>query len=119
MKELLLLLILCLASHRVTRFITRDSLALISVPREKFVARWAAYDDAPPEMKNISVSGKKTNIFMRSLTDLWECDWCMGVWVSGGLVALATTFTGLPWPWWVTTLAVASVVGLIANRIEK
>lgn len=119
METLLFIIILTLAAHRVTRLLTRDKLALIRVPREKFVLRWITYDDAPPEMYNVSISGKKTNIFMRSLAYLAECDWCMGVWVSAILTYVSTRFFTLPWGgWWAWVLvgaAVASGVGLIAS----
>lgn len=119
METLLFILILVLASHRVTRLITRDKLALIKVPRDWFVERWITYDDAPPEMDNVSISGHKTNIFMRSLAYLAECDWCMGVWVSAILTYGSTYFFVLPWngwfPWVLVGAATASGVGLIAS----
>ena len=120
METLLFLLILTVASHRVTRLVTRDKIPLIALPRKKFVNRWAGYDDAPPEMYNVSISGKKTNLFMRSLVELWECDWCVGVWVSAILTFVSTRFITLPWNgWWVwvlVALTVASGVGLIAEK---
>lgn len=114
------IVLLTLASHRLTRLITRDKLALIKVPRDWFVSRWATFDKVPPdlarEMRNKSLSGKKTNIVMRSLAYLIECDWCMGFWVSGIMTYGSTYYMDYPWPWWVVSLAVASGVGLIAVR---
>lgn len=123
-ETLLFILILTVAGHRVTRLVTRDKIPLIALPRKKFVTRWAGYDDAPPEMYNISISGKKTNLFMRSLVELWECDWCVGVWVSAILTSVSSRFIVLPWDnqWWawvLVGLTVASGIGLIAEQEKE
>lgn len=120
-ETLLFILILLGASHRVTRFITRDKIPLIALPRKKFVDRWAGYDNAPPEMYNVAaISGKRTNLLMRSLVELWECDWCVGVWVSAILTYVSTYFISLPWagwwPWVLVGACVASGVGFLAER---
>lgn len=103
------------AVHRVTRFITRDKLAIIAVPREAFVQRWGVFDDA--EDRKLSISEKKTNIIMASLAYLWECDWCSSVWVAAGLGYLTWT-----WPhamfWLMAGLAASSLTGTWAV-IEK
>ena len=114
MYPLILITLLALATHRVTRFLTRDSLPLIDVPRANFVNRWAVYD-APPEMKGQPVHPKGTNIFMRSVAYLWECDWCMGVWVGGILTLITSQLVNVPLPWLVWP-AVSTITGLIAQR---
>jgi len=108
-------LLVFLATHRVTRFITRDKFPLYCVVRDRFVERWGIYVDAKPEERKISISGHDTNLFMRSLAYAWECDWCTSIWVGAGL-------TYLTWRWhetmlWVLAALVASsVTGLIAQR---
>lgn len=108
-------LLLFLATHRVTRFITRDKFPPMCVPRDAFVERWGVYTDAAKSERKISISGHNTNIVMRSLAYAWECDWCTGFWVGAGL-------TYLTWRWhetmlWVLlALAASSVAGLIAQR---
>lgn len=107
-------LLLCLATHRVTRFVTRDKLPLICAPRDAFVERWGVYVDTPRQERKVSINGHDTNIFMRSLAYAWECDWCTSIWVGAGL-------TYLTWRWhdtmiWVlTALAASCVAGLIAT----
>ena len=112
------IVILTMAAHRVTRLITRDKLAIVKVPRDRFVQRWATFDKVPEEladeMRNTSLSGQKTNIIMRSLAYLIECDWCMGFWISGIMTYGSTYYMDYPWPWWVIALAVSTGVGLIA-----
>lgn len=111
----LLVPLIALATHRVTRFVTRDKLPFICIPREAFIQRWGTFVDNVGDQRKISINGKKTNIFMSSLAYAWECDWCTSVWVGSGL-------TYMTWRWsdvmiWVlTALAASSATGLIALR---
>lgn len=132
--EILLVVLLSLAAHRITRLLTRDKLPLIDIPREAFVSRWGAYDGAgrikddvrrnwlvrtfrwffAAEFPAIKGGGVRTNLVMKSLAYLWECDWCMGVWVSSALVYATTFYVSVPYP--VLTAAVAATVtGLVAS----
>lgn len=107
-----------LATHRVTRLITRDKMPLIAIPREAFAQRWATYVDAKTiDERRTSLNGSKTNIVMQSLAYLWECDWCMSVWVGAGITYCTYQFSDVWW-WQVTLLllAASSVTGLIAER---
>lgn len=116
----LIVVSLFLATHRVTRLITRDAIPLMSGPREAFTRRWARFADAKTrEQKKQTESGKTTNAFMASLAYLWECDWCASVYVS-------TVLTYLTWRWselgeqhWIVAvllgLAASTVTGLIAQ----
>jgi Protein of unknown function (DUF1360) len=114
----LTVLLLVLATHRVTRVITRDAIPLVATPRNAFVNRWGRPADAQTrEQRRTSFSGKRTNGFTASLAYLWECDWCASVWV-GGVLAVLTNFHGDNW-WWQAGLvaaAASSVTGLIAQR---
>lgn len=134
------LVLLALATFRVTRFITRDKFPLMCAPREAFVQRWGAYEDtlrAPlpvvdGRLRRTNVVARawrwlfatdfesvdrqhRTNMAMKSLAYLWECDWCTSVWVGAGL-------TYLTWRWsetmlWVTAaLATSAITGLLAQR---
>lgn len=114
MTALLTFIILALATHRVTRFVTRDQLPLVAIPREAFVSRWAAYDE-PEDMKGVGIHAKGTNVFMRSLAYLWECDWCTSVWVGGILTLTTAHVASVPLPWLVWP-AVSAIAGLIAQR---
>lgn len=110
-----------LATYRATRLITRDAVPLIAVPREAFVQRWGTYADAStPEEKRTSIGGKRTNLLMRSLAYLWECDWCASVWVASGLTYAAWRFTELGNEHWLVSVFVAltasGVTGFVASR---
>ena len=114
MNLVLTVILMALATHRATRFITRDAMPIIAVPRERFVNRWAAYDE-PEEMRGVALHPKGTNVFMRSAAYLWECDWCASVWVGGILTLITANLIDLPLPWLVWP-AISSVTGLIASR---
>lgn len=114
MYQIVIIIVLSLATHRITRLITRDAFPLIAIPREKFSNRWSVYDE-PEEARGTPVHPKGTNLFMRSLSYLWECDWCTSVWVGGILTLVTSQIANVPLPWLVWP-AVSSIAGLIAQR---
>jgi hypothetical protein len=111
----LLVILTCLATHRVTRLLTRDHLPLIAIPRERLifwldppVKRDGEMIDPPPK--------RPLGIFGWSVAFLMECDWCMSVWVSGALVAAEVYAFHLPVPYPLLLWPVASTItGLVAN----
>lgn len=114
----LVVVLLGLATHRATRLLTRDALPLIAAPRRWFTDRWSIYDSAPPGVTidpKVSVTGKRTNVAMRSLAYLWECDWCMSVWVSGILTLITVHVATVPLPW-LAWAAASTIAALIAER---
>lgn len=118
MELLALVILMGFAAHRGTRFATRDKHPAVRIPRDAFVNRWSAFDDAPEGVTldpKLSITGKKTNVFMRSLAYLWECDWCMSVFVSGILTLITAHVASVPYPALVW-LAASSIAGLIAQR---
>ena len=133
MELFFLFVLLALASYRLTRLITRDKLPLIDIPREAFVQRWGAYQDTK-RVKSAetgrwwrwwwgsefeSVDGEhRTNLVMKSLAYLWECDWCMGIWVAGGLVFTTAQFVDTPYPY-LQWLAAAAATGWLASREKQ
>lgn len=103
MNVLVTLILVALATHRVTRLITRDVFPPIRAVREWIERRlgsehWLAY--------------------------LTQCDWCASVYVAAGLtsglavlVARVLHTSWFPWPLWILVGAAASTVtGLIAQR---
>jgi len=122
LPPVVLLLLVVLATPRATRFITRDKLPLIAVPRERFIRRWGIYEqdiaDPNPDARRVAIGNKPTNVVMSSLAYLWECDWCVSIYVGAGL-------TYLTWRWpetltYVLTAIIASyVAGWNANAESK
>jgi hypothetical protein len=133
----LLLVLIFLVVYRGTRLITRDNLPLISIPREAFVQRWGAFQDAariPDDRRRNwlvrgfryvfagqwpSINGlTRTNLVMKSLAYLIECDWCTSVWVGAAVVYTSAQYVDLPYPWLVWGAA-SAVTGLLVNVEEK
>jgi hypothetical protein len=107
-----LLLLLPLATHRVTRFITRDKFPIVMIPREAFIRRWGVYNDA--SNRTISIGGHRTNVVMASLAYLWECDWCTSAWVAAGLTVLLWRYPATM-TWVLAAMAASDVTGLITT----
>jgi hypothetical protein len=119
MPTWLLYLLIALAVHRLTRIVTRDKFPLIAVPRYH-VTNWFDPSDEYRDVyrvKHPDREGPKSHwgIFGSSLAYLLECDWCVSVWVSGGLVTGLTYFTSVPMPMLIW-LAASTVTGLIATH---
>lgn len=109
------MLLLIVATHRVTRLVVRDEFPLIKIPRDA-LANWLDPRDEHGHMAEPSPMGK----LGRSIAYLVECDWCMSVWVGGALVLATDYAVGVPWPWLVWA-ACSTGTGLIAateQRIE-
>jgi hypothetical protein len=89
------LVVLALATHRLTRLVTTDD---VTRPLRERVWR-----TRPPETSRLGYA----------LT----CDWCSSVWAASLLVACSTML-----PWFGTvllSLAVSSVAGLIAAHADR
>lgn len=116
----LLTMLIMFAVYRLTRLITRDKLPLIALPREKFVERWGVYEDEPDKTIPIGVrdrmqDGRRTNLFMRSLAYLWECDWCMSIWVGAGVVYAVNYYVDVPYPFLMWLMS-SAITGILAQQ---
>lgn len=94
---LIAVVIIGLATYRLTRFFLFDS--LLSSPRDAFHSWLLSHPNFLPNF----------------LYDLTTCAWCLSVWVSAALVA----FWASAWPWdwsedlWLAFGAVAALGGLL------
>lgn len=128
-----LIVLLCLATHRATRMVTRDAFPLFRVPREWVDQHWGVDDETvellhrakaqdlaaakeagtKPKLTKLAIPGP----FKRSFAYLVTCDWCTSIWVSAALTAGCMIFIGFSWPWFILLwLTASSVTGLIAQR---
>lgn len=103
MFNAVIIVLICLSTHRITRLITRDAFPPAVWFRTKIEdlthsEHWLAY--------------------------LTQCDWCASIWVASGIstvlgliVANVLHASWWPWPIWIlVALTASSVTGLIAQR---
>jgi hypothetical protein len=83
-----------LAAYRITRLLQRDSLPPLPALREKLTDR---YGHLP-------------------VADLIDCPWCLGFWVSAGVVAAASSPARRVWSPLAAALALSAVVGLVSTH---
>ena len=83
-----------LAAYRITRLLQRDSLPPLPAVREKLLAK---YGHLP-------------------VSDLIDCPWCLGFWVSAGVVAASASPYRRLWAPLAAALALSAVVGLISTH---
>jgi hypothetical protein len=103
MSPWVIIVLLSLATHRITRVITRDWF-----PPIRKVRVWIDHKLGEEHW----------------LSYLTQCDWCAGTWVAGALttglalyIACVMHQSWWPWPIWVLLGCTASTVtGLIASK---
>lgn len=114
----LTVLLLFLATHRVTRLLVEDKIPLVAWPREKAIA----FLDPTPEQRaaNPKLHGH-WGALGRSLAYLLECPWCMSMYVGGVLVAItAQVAHGVAgWLWVLVWLAASTFTGFTAGIVES
>ncbi len=95
MPDLFTFVILALASHRLTRLITTDT--IFSPLRERI---WNKF---PPDRVNLGY--------------LITCDWCTSIWVSAVVIC---SYLLIPYATVVVSLvlAISTIVGYLAARIH-
>lgn len=135
--EILLTVLLAFATYRITRVVTRDKLPLIAIPREAFVQRWGVYEGVGRVKDDVRrnrlvrawrwffasefpaiAEGRRSNLVMKSLAYLWECDWCASVWVGAAMVYGVAYHVHLPYPW-LQWLAASAMTGLLTKVEER
>lgn len=113
MTELFVFFLFVFSVHRITRFIIRDCFPLISAPRDWLLAH------TDPTEEDIMNGHKRRGVFMRSIGYLFQCEWCMSIWVSAGLVYGLSQFYEMTWPYiigmWLTG---SSIAALISEQLE-
>jgi hypothetical protein len=87
------LLVDALATYRLSRLLTRDSLPLVQAPRDAVLARWGH----------------------SSWSELAVCPWCISVWLGAGVVA-ARLLAPAAWTPVALVLAYSAVTGLLASH---
>jgi len=132
------ILVIVLATHRVTRLVVDDTFPPIAKLRDAILSRWPADDTMFVESEVVPVEVDDTHGYTTTsgvplihistntttgfwpvtghwLGDLVSCGWCVSVW-AGGIVVGAWQLAG--WSRWVwLVLAASTVTGLIRERV--
>lgn len=103
MRDPVALTVNALAAYRLTRLWTRDSLPPLPRVRQHVLDKLDEIQDA------------KGSHEPHPLAALVDCPWCIGFWISVGVVAAATV-TPRAWRPLATALAFSAVVANIAVR---
>jgi len=112
MPDWVLLVLLALASYRVTRFVAKDAIAapVFDRLREWLEVRWIRRHTRPGSPEEFDAIESDT--FNSRIAYLLSCAWCLGFWVSGAATLLVSLAYGLDYPVLVW-LASSTAIGLI------
>lgn len=119
----LLLVVMSLATYRLTRLVTKDTFPPVLWVRDQLAGGWReatqAEVDKGAELQMIEgephVYVQRVRWSPQWLADLISCPWCSSGWVSMGVVGACATFSSVPellvvWP------AVWAAGALIASQ---
>lgn len=111
MNGWLLVFLIFVATHRLTRLAIKDEVPIVKVPRDKAIR----FLDPTPEML-AEEPGLKGHLGGKgeALAYLLECPWCMSVWVGAVVVWATSQFTSVPVPLLVW-LGASTFTGLVAD----
>jgi hypothetical protein len=105
-------IMMAFATLRITRLVVYDKIARWF--RELFVCRRVYIEDG---VEVVEITPRKSG-FMRTISDLLACPWCIGVWAA---LIVAFCYFMFPWAWFIEFfLALAgagSVLQVAANGI--
>ena len=113
MNPWLLLVLVALATHRLTRLAVDDHLPVIAVPRERIRYYFGEFN-ATGEL----ISGRNLGIVGWSIAYLLGCPWCTSPYIAAALVFGALGDVSIPLPWlWVA--AASTFTGLLSGIVES
>lgn len=114
MHDLVLFILLALASYRVTRLVTTDKITehLFEPIRQRLEDRWIAKHAGDDE--NLAYLFGQSQTWNSKLAFMLSCPWCLGFWVSGAGTLLVSLAYGLDYPI-LTWFALSTVVGFLGR----
>ena len=107
----LLVFLIFLATHRLTRLAVADEVPVVKVPRDALIR----FLDPTPQQRSADPSAKgHWGNTGRAFAYLLECPWCMSMYIGGVVVFVTALFVSVPAPFLVW-IAASSITGLIGN----
>lgn len=91
--RVVILLLLAVCGWRLTRFLVLDEFPPIRGLRHWFVRTFATVDRDGNVIPDREAWGRFAGL-AHSVAYVWTCPWCMSIWASGLVWAIAD------WPWW-------------------
>jgi hypothetical protein len=107
----LIVLLVFLATHRLTRLAIADEVPIVKVPRDAAIRFLDPTPDQVATQPGIKGHWGGTG---KALAYLLECPWCMSAYTGAAVVIGVDLAASLPLPWLVW-IAASTVTGLIAN----
>jgi hypothetical protein len=108
----LLIILMILASYRLTRFVVRDTFPPILWVRDRLAGgyrditepEWKEFTLDHPEVHEGDDGHVKRYVHRASWSPYWlaellSCPWCASAYVSGAVVLATDLTTGVPLPW--------------------
>lgn len=108
MNPWLLVVLLTLATHRITRLLVADELPLVKAPRDAIADHFGIYQGGQ------LVDGARWGRLGWSIAYLVGCPWCMSIWVAMALVFGTGSVMSVPLPWLIIAAA-SSITGWVAS----
>lgn len=101
------------AIARLTRLVTDDALTapLRNRLQAKAADRWYAADESKPDQLTHALPAPRA---WRYAAKLSRCPWCLGFWISAGVVLAYFSLLLDAWPWHSGALAFAYIAGTFA-----
>lgn len=111
MQAWLLVLLIFLATHRLTRLAVADEVPVVKIPRDAAIK----FFDPTPQQRSVDPTAKgHWGNTGRALAYLLECPWCMSAYTGALVVFVTDLFVSVPAPFLVW-IAASTVTGLIGN----
>jgi hypothetical protein len=114
----LVVVLVSLATFRITRLLIKDTIPVVKVPRDTLVGWLDPDDEYKIEWLAKHGTGREPpsghlGALGRTLAYLVTCPWCMSVWVGAAVTYATTLYASVPLPW-LTWIAACAVTGLLS-----
>jgi len=110
--RVLFVILLVLAIWRTTRLLVVDEFPPVRAVREWFITTFGEISKAGE-----ITGGRRLGGIGHAIAYVWDCPWCMSVYVGAGLVAAADWRLDVPFPWLI--VAAGSLAAGLGATLEQ